>query len=107
MVCLQVNIKNKEMTFSKTQKIKQRIFGPVIEDSCDACGKPSVWLLAKSSEDYSVFGTALFSLKTEYSLMCMLCGYGIGLHKSLFEKLKPIAEKNAPAKEANLTTSHS
>lgn len=84
------------MTNRKSPKLKQRVYGPIISDNCDACGKDSVWLLSKTAREYTFMGTAVFTWNTEYSMLCMLCGYGIGLHKSLFDKLKPIAVKNAP-----------
>ncbi len=79
-----------------SNKLKQTIYGPVVTDSCEACGEDSVWLLAKASEEVALFGAVIWNKNTEYTMVCALCGYGIGLHKSLFQRLIPIAQKNAP-----------
>lgn len=83
------------MTETPTPSLKQKIYGPIIEDKCDACGQNSVWLLAKTSRTKKIFGRFSLTQSEDYTLVCMLCGYKIALHKSLFLKLKPLAAENS------------
>lgn len=83
------------MEQNQSPVFRQKVYGPVIEDSCDACGKDSVWLLTKVVKEVSFFSTIRFNRDSSYSMYCMVCGYQLALHKSLFEKLIPIAQKNA------------
>jgi len=82
------------MSNSRTNKIQHKVYGAVLSDKCDACGKTSSWLLAKQWEKLSFFGAPLMDWHTEFTLICASCGYGIAIYKDLFDKLKPLAEKN-------------
>lgn len=87
------------MTKTQVYTNSHKVYGPVMSDECGACSKDSVWMLTKNSEDFSLFGTPLFNLKTEYALICGNCGYGVGIYKDLFHRLQTIAETNR-AKQA-------
>jgi hypothetical protein len=81
------------------------VHGSTFVMPCDQCGKVADRLLCSVKTFLTLLYIPLIPLETKPALICTACHAKLALPKDLFEKLRPIAERNT-RQSANQSSRH-